>query len=112
MINFNRPKINGLASVFDMEQRTLLAGYYDRSIWINICWFVLIVVTTQILIQIIFYRFIHPLKDFPGPFWWGVTRIPLAWNNFWDTEISTERKLIAKYGIKLTDISQSPITNI
>ena len=87
-----------------MEEPTLLAEYYKRFTWINICWFILIIVTIQIFIQIIYYRFIHPFKDFPGPFWWGVTRIPLAWNNFWDTEIATERKLIAKYGTKPIDI--------
>lgn len=54
------------------------------------------------LYQVIFYRFFHPLKDFPGPFWWSVTRLPLAWTNFWDTELDSQMKMIKKYGMSQT----------
>ncbi|KAL3418538.1 flavonoid 3-hydroxylase [Phlyctema vagabunda] len=48
--------------------------------------------------QIIYYRFIHPLKDFPGPFWASVTRIWIAWHNFNETEVETEWRLSKKHG--------------
>ncbi|KAL2060747.1 hypothetical protein VTL71DRAFT_9389 [Oculimacula yallundae] len=48
--------------------------------------------------QIIYYRFFHPLKDFPGPFWPSVTRLPVAWHNYWCTEIRFEENAVARYG--------------
>ncbi|RDW73285.1 hypothetical protein BP6252_07192 [Coleophoma cylindrospora] len=54
--------------------------------------------------QIVYYRFIHPLKQFPGPFWASVTRIWFAWHNARETEIQTCWGLVKKHGkvVRLT----------
>lgn len=48
--------------------------------------------------QIIHYRFFHPLKDFPGPFWASVTRLWIAKQNLQETEYLTAHELTKKYG--------------
>lgn len=55
-------------------------------------------VTVRFALQIIHYHFFHPLAKFPGPFWGGVTRIWLALQFYYGTEVETEMKLHAKYG--------------
>lgn len=33
---------------------------------------------TRVVYQIVYYRYIHPLSKFPGPFWGSVTRLWIA----------------------------------
>ncbi|KAF8855753.1 hypothetical protein BDZ45DRAFT_746193 [Acephala macrosclerotiorum] len=67
------------------------------SLFVNLCTLVFALAPLSFLCQIVHYRFFHPLKEFPGLFWWGVTRIPLAWSNFWGQEIQRETELAKKY---------------
>lgn len=55
-------------------------------------------VVLMIAYQIIYYRFIHPLAGFPGPFWASVTRIWIAYHSYMEDEISTFQKLQETYG--------------
>lgn len=48
--------------------------------------------------QIIYYRFFHPLKAFPGPFWASVTRLWITGQNLKETEYLTFQKLSKEYG--------------
>lgn len=48
--------------------------------------------------QVIYYRFFHPLRHFPGPFWATVTRIWLAYHNYRQTELAACYAAHAKYG--------------
>jgi hypothetical protein len=48
--------------------------------------------------QIIYYRFFHPLRHFPGPFWASVTRLWIAYHNILGDECETELALHKKYG--------------
>ncbi|KAH7115925.1 cytochrome P450 [Dendryphion nanum] len=48
--------------------------------------------------QIIYYRFCHPLRHFPGPFWASVTRLWIAYHNIKADECELELALHRKYG--------------
>lgn len=48
--------------------------------------------------QIIHYRFFHPLKAFPGPFWGSVTRLWITYHNVKGDEPKTFQELHRKYG--------------
>ncbi|KAJ4387313.1 hypothetical protein N0V93_007902 [Gnomoniopsis smithogilvyi] len=48
--------------------------------------------------QIIYYRFLHPLRIFPGPFWASVTRLWITYHNVKGDEPTTFRELHRKYG--------------
>ena len=52
----------------------------------------------SIVAQIIYYRYFHPLKNFPGPFWASVTRLWIGWHCWRQTELETEKALHEKYG--------------
>ncbi|KAI1614672.1 cytochrome P450 [Exophiala viscosa] len=52
----------------------------------------------RIVAQIIYYRYLHPLRDFPGPFWASVTRLWIGWHCWRQTELETEKALHEKYG--------------
>lgn len=56
------------------------------------------IVVVRFLYQIIYYRYFHPLANFPGPFWGSVTRLWMAYHNLFSTEIDAEIKLHKKYG--------------
>ncbi|CZR60327.1 related to cytochrome P450 CYP2 subfamily [Phialocephala subalpina] len=73
------------------NQATRLFTFPNLYALIIICAFL------KFLRQVIHYRFVHPLKEFPGPLWWGVTRVPLAWSNFWGREIQRETELAREY---------------
>ena len=51
--------------------------------------------------QIIYYRFFHPLANFPGPFWASVTRLYSAYFNFVGRHYLNEWKLHQKYGMSI-----------
>ncbi|KAL4967586.1 cytochrome P450 [Aspergillus stella-maris] len=55
-------------------------------------------VALSFIYQIVYYRFLHPLSAFPGPFWGSVTRLWIAWHNMKETELPTVYALTKKYG--------------
>ncbi|KAH7031394.1 flavonoid 3',5'-hydroxylase [Microdochium trichocladiopsis] len=48
--------------------------------------------------QIVYYRFFHPLAQFPGPFWGSVTRLWLTYHNVKADECETVQALHKKHG--------------
>lgn len=48
--------------------------------------------------QIVYYRFLHPLRDFPGPFWASVTRLWITYHNVKGDEPMTFQQLHRRYG--------------
>jgi hypothetical protein len=68
------------------------------------------VVALQFLCQIIYYKFFHPLRHYPGPFWAGVTRLWSAWHYFRGTETKLLWQAVKKYGGHL-GLSISDILN-
>lgn len=48
--------------------------------------------------QIIYYRFLHPLRTFPGPFWASVTRLWITYHNVNGDEPTTFQELHRIYG--------------
>lgn len=55
-------------------------------------------IVLSFLYQIIYYRFFHPLRHFPGPFWASCTRLWIAWHNILGDECALELALHKKYG--------------
>ncbi|PWY82001.1 putative P450 monooxygenase [Aspergillus heteromorphus CBS 117.55] len=55
-------------------------------------------VALRFLYQIIHYRFFHPLRRYPGPFWASVTRLWQAWHLFWGSDLEVHWKAVQKYG--------------
>ncbi|KAF2139253.1 uncharacterized protein K452DRAFT_254487 [Aplosporella prunicola CBS 121167] len=55
-------------------------------------------VVLRVLYQIVYYRFLHPLAKFPGPFWASVTRLWVAYHNLKEDECQVELELHKKYG--------------
>ena len=58
--------------------------------------------------QVVYYRFIHPLRKFPGPFWPSVTRLWIGWHCWRQTELETMYKLHEKYGSCLASLRFTP----
>jgi hypothetical protein len=58
--------------------------------------------------QIIHYRFIHPLKEFPGPFWATVTRIWAGYHNFRMDEIPITYAWLKKHNGPSLSLSLLP----
>ncbi|KAL4932001.1 putative P450 monooxygenase [Aspergillus undulatus] len=54
--------------------------------------------SVQLCGQIIYYRFFHPLRHYPGPFLASVTSLWSAWHLFWGTETLECWKAVQKYG--------------
>ncbi|KAL3462800.1 putative P450 monooxygenase [Aspergillus heterothallicus] len=48
--------------------------------------------------HIIYYRYFHELRHFPGPFWASVTRLWYTWHFFNGTQTEAEWKAVQKYG--------------
>lgn len=54
--------------------------------------------------QVIYYRFFHLLRNFPGPFWASVTRLWITYHNIKGDEPQTFQALHQKYGKHITEI--------
>lgn|SRR5688572_1275828 len=52
----------------------------------------------KVIAQIVYYRYFHPLRIYPGPFLGTVTRLWIAWHCWRETELDTLYKLHEKYG--------------
>lgn len=48
--------------------------------------------------QVVYYRFFHPLRNFPGPFWASVTRLWITYHNIKGDEPYTFKALHQEYG--------------
>jgi hypothetical protein len=55
-------------------------------------------IALQLLKQLIYYPFFHPLARFPGPYWASVTRLWIARESWVGTELATLQRLHEKYG--------------
>lgn len=55
-------------------------------------------VSFSVVYQVVYYRFFHPLRHFPGPFWASVTRLWIAYHNVKADECELELALHRKYG--------------
>jgi len=72
----------------------IIAKLTIRNVTLGLITYVMFLVMRQI----IYYRFLSPIKDFPGPFLASTTRLWLAWHNFKSTEIATVEALHKTYG--------------
>lgn len=52
----------------------------------------------SIVYQIVYYRFFHPLRKFPGPWWASVTRLWIAYHNVKEDELYLEEDMHRKLG--------------
>ncbi|KAK1852226.1 cytochrome p450 [Colletotrichum chrysophilum] len=52
----------------------------------------------NVVYQIVYYRFFHPLAKFPGPFWGSVTRLWITYHNIKQDECQTLQALHKKHG--------------
>jgi len=57
-----------------------------------------IVLSLLVAYQVIYNHFFHPLSNYPGPFFAGVTRIWIAWHNYIEDETEVCWKLVQKHG--------------
>lgn len=64
----------------------------------NILFIFLAYFPLSFLYQVIYYRFFHPLRHFPGPFWASVTRLWIAYHNIQRDECELELALHKKHG--------------
>ena len=55
-------------------------------------------ISYKVIAQIIYYRYFHPLRIFPGPFWGSVTRLWIGWHCWRQTELEVEHEMHKKYG--------------
>ena len=60
--------------------------------------FIITYFASKVLYQGIYYRFFHPLRGFPGPFWASVTRLWIAYRNVKADEHLVEYELHKKHG--------------
>lgn len=52
----------------------------------------------KVVAQIVYYRFLHPLSQFPGNFWGSVTRLWITYHNIKEDEPQTFRELHKQHG--------------
>ncbi|KXX82964.1 Pisatin demethylase [Madurella mycetomatis] len=63
----------------------------------------------SILYQIIYYRFFHPLAQFPGPFWGSVTRLWLTYQDVRGRESAACDAQFKKHGVSAIRITPTMI---
>lgn len=64
----------------------------------NVLLSVVAYVLYSIIHQVVYYRFFHPLRRFPGPFWASVTRLWIAYHNIKADELYLEEDMHKKLG--------------
>jgi hypothetical protein len=80
------------------KYNNLISGVLSRMTIGNLVLFILAYFAFRVIQQIIYYRFLSPIKDFPGPFWASVTRIWIAWYNLMESEVQALEAVHKKYG--------------
>ncbi|KAH7395175.1 cytochrome P450 [Phaeosphaeria sp. MPI-PUGE-AT-0046c] len=65
---------------------------------LNILFIFLAYLPLSFLYQVVYYRFFHPLRHFPGPFWASVTRLWVAYHNIQRDECEVELALHKQHG--------------
>jgi cytochrome P450 len=65
---------------------------------LNIILLIFSSIALPFLYQIVYYRFFHPLRHFPGPFWASVTRLWVAYHNIRGDECEVELVLHREHG--------------
>ena len=81
---------------------SLMSNILARLTIGNLLLFIFAYVAFRIIQQIVYYRFLSPIKDFPGPFWASVTRLWIAWYNLRGTEVQALEAVHKKYGEQIT----------
>jgi long-subunit acyl-CoA synthetase (AMP-forming) len=81
-----------------VKYNNLISGVLARMTIGNLVLFILAYVAFRVIQQIVYYRFLSPIKDFPGPFWASVTRIWIAWYNLMESEVQALEAVHKKYG--------------
>jgi cytochrome P450 len=81
-------------STRDPHSPHLLALVTPLNVILALCGYVAL----RVSYQIVYYRFFHPLRHFPGPFWASVTRLWIAYHNIKADECELELALHRKYG--------------
>ncbi|KAF1970001.1 cytochrome P450 [Bimuria novae-zelandiae CBS 107.79] len=71
---------------------------FDLLTPLNILLTSVALITLPFTYQIIYYRFFHSLRKFPGPFWASVTRLWIAYHNILGDECELELALHKRYG--------------
>jgi cytochrome P450 len=64
--------------------------------------------TFAVSYQVIYNHFFHPLRDYPGPFLAGVTRIWVAYHNYIEDETAVCWELVKKYGQLISSWRETP----
>ncbi|KAI9757651.1 MAG: hypothetical protein M4579_003376 [Chaenotheca gracillima] len=80
------------------DHSSAISAVYSRITFVNLLLGAVAYVTFRVLYQIIYYRFFHPLSQFPGPFWASVTRLWIAYHSLKEDECAVEWELHKKYG--------------
>ncbi|KAJ6008082.1 P450 monooxygenase [Penicillium herquei] len=88
----------GTMSEFDSPLIQILAGAFKVVTITNIFLSMIGFVVIQFLYQIIYYRFFHPLKNYPGPFWASVTRLWQSWHFIQGSELEIMWQAVKQYG--------------
>ncbi|ESZ92863.1 putative cytochrome P450 monooxygenase [Sclerotinia borealis F-4128] len=75
----------------------------------NLLWLLLAWILVPFLYQIIYYRFFHPLRQYPGPFWGTVTRLWYTYQSYNQTELTTYQNLFEKTKAPVLRISPTTL---
>lgn len=71
----------------------IAATAYASLTFINLLLLLFGCIVVPFLYQIVYYRFFHPLRGYPGPFWGTVTRLWYTFQSYNQTELEVYDKL-------------------
>ena len=94
-----------------MDAVNLLFKFLSAITFGRLCLTLLSYILLSFSYQIIYYRFFHPLSNFPGPFWASVTRLYSAYFNFVGRHYLHEWELHQKYGMSMDSMNTKPRCN-
>jgi hypothetical protein len=66
-------------------------------IWVA-CLSIGLITVGDFIWRMVYNRYFHPLKRYPGPWLASITRLWLAWHHFWGTELQAQWELIKRHG--------------
>jgi hypothetical protein len=84
------------------KDSSLISGVLAQLTIVNLLLGVLAYLAFLVIKQIVYYRFLSPIKDFPGPFWASVTRLWIAWKDRTGNEVKALVAVHKKYGEQIT----------